>query len=103
MTTNDVREQTLAFCALLNAGTPVRDAATQAGLDPDELYGDDLGDECIDIEEDENDVIDVAWDGEHTHFQLRRWYNREADRKLWEAFERHTLTEGGVPIAKPAA
>ena len=87
-----IKEQTLDLCSLLNEGIEVNGAALLAGLEPEDLFGED----GLAIDDPDNTVIDVGWDEKaRIHYQLRKW-------DMWEAFERHTLTVGGKPIKEEA-
>ncbi len=95
-----VKKQALDLATYLNDGVEVIAAANLAGLDPEELFGESMldADDALGIEDPDNGVIDVGWEDEVTHYQLRRWWHPEAGVKVWEAFERRTLTSGGKEI-----
>lgn len=74
---NEALAKAKSICDALNAGTLPSDAVMAVGLDPDDdVFGEDLGDECLDIDDSDNDVVDLGWHNE-THYQVRRTSSRQ--------------------------
>lgn len=69
-------EKAHEIARLLNAGTSQEDAVMAVGLDPDDdVWGEDIGDECLPLDDPHNDVIDLGWHN-GTHYQVRRTSSR---------------------------
>ena len=71
----------------LNAGELPSDVLVSLGIDPDDedeaVYGEDIGDECLEIDDTDNDVVDLGWvtdeanpETPETHYQVRRTSSR---------------------------
>lgn len=88
MTTTTIFERAIELRDLLNAGSPIRSALHLTGFDPDDVYGEDIGDECLEVDDPQSDVIDLGWHGTATrvgvtpvlgagttHYQIRRLGN----------------------------
>lgn len=82
----------LRLAELLNEGTDVWDALEAVGLDEDDVFGEDLGDEFLPLDDAQNTVIDLGWDGD-LHYELKKIQG------TWEVRQTRMLTKDGVPIA----
>jgi hypothetical protein len=90
------RDMAIKLAWLINdEGHAPYDAVQMLGLDPEnDVYGEDIGDECLPLDDPDNDVIDLGWDERH-HYQLKHRYSTTLGRKVWEVEHMELLTTDG--------
>jgi hypothetical protein len=100
------QEKAIKLAWLINdEGKTPYDATEMLGLeDGVNCWGEDIGDECLDLTDASNDVIDLGWeDDELTHYQLKRRYSVPLQRKVWEVERMQLLTRDGKEVVTSGA
>lgn len=101
------QEKALKLAWLINDdGKTPYDATQMLGFEEGvDCWGEDIGDECLDLNDVANDVIDLGWDGEAEliHYQLKRRYSVPLQRKVWEVERMELLTVNGKEVVPSGA
>lgn len=66
-----MKDNALTIARHLNKGRDAITALAAVGLTQEDVWGEDIGDECLSVEDPDNGVIDLGWH-ESTSVRVRR-------------------------------